>query len=456
MPTRERGWALVLLGILWAAPAGGWAADESALLVARGEVAYHQGRYDEALDLLTRAVAANPEDVEAQYFVGVVLFKLKRYDEAAVAFEKTLARQPGNRQVRRSLEMARTREEGDLPTLSAAVEKVAPIDTITRLRRPELLKRWDVHASVGVEYDSNVPLAAGETILVRVDPRETVDADEEDDAGFLFGAGGRYDVLSREDSLLRFEYDLFQSLHTSVTDFDFQSQRPRGTASYAIRPNLWAGVQGGYNYFRLDGSSYLGEPFAFPFVSLLLGDSGLGQVSYRYASNTYYSTPFEDVRDGNTHEVGASYTYYWGQAQFATLAYTYGLEDPYDRFTRGAVEPRGQSVCFSGGTSFFPCPQDFDHHSNEVRVSAGFPAWWKTFVDLMYLYRYDEYTERNSAAGFRKQRYDNQHRFLIQIMRPINEHLRASLGYMGTVNPSNIDLYDYDRHVVSGIVEVVY
>jgi hypothetical protein len=355
--------------------------------------------------------------------------------------------------------MARTREAGTLPTLSATVEKVAPIDTITRLRRPELFKRWDVHASVGVEYDSNVPLAAGETILVRVDPPdppETVDADEEDDAGFLLGAGGRYDVLSREDSLLRFEYDLFQSLHPSVTDFDFQSQRPRGTASYAIRPNLWAGVQGGYNYFRLGGSSYLGEPFAFPFVSLLQGDTGLAQISYRYASNTYYSTPFEDVRDGDTHEVGASYTYYWGEAQFATLAYTYGLEDPSDRFTRGAAESQGQSVCFQGGVSFFPCPQDFEHHSNEVRVSTGFPAWWKTFIDLMYLYRYDEYTERNSAAGFRKQRYDNQHRFLVQVVRPINEHLRASLGYLGTINPSNIDLYDYDRHVVSGTLEVVY
>lgn len=457
MLTAQARRVLFLVGLLCVVPAATYASDESALLLARGEVAYHHGQYEEAQSLLRRAIAADPEDADAHYFLGVILFKRGLYDQAAAAFERTLELRPGNRQVGRSLEMASARESGALPALSVTTEKVAPIDTLTRLRRPELLKRWDVRASFGVEYDSNVPLAAGETILVRTKGQQTVDADEEDDAAFLLSGGGRYDLLSREDSLFRVEYDIFQSLHTSVTDFDFQSQRPRATASYAILPYLWAGVQGGYNYFRLDHTSYLGEPFAFPFVSLLHGSTGLGQLTYRYGSSTYFSTPFEDVRNGDGHEVGTSYTYYWGDARFATLGYTYAVEDPYHRYTRGPVKGQGgQSVCFRSGVKVFPCPRDFDGNSNEVRLSVGLPAWWQTFVDLMYLYRYDAYTEKNSAAGFRKQRYDSQHRFLVQVMRPINEHVRLSLSYMGTINPSNIDLYDYQRHVVSGIVEIVY
>lgn len=450
-------WILIAVA-LCAGPSISVASEQSELLLARGEVAYHHGQYEQARDLLARATAADPRDADAQYFLGVVLFKLREFDEAAAAFEKTLVLRPDNTQVERSLEMARSREEGELPALSVGVEKVAPIDALTRLRRPELLKRWDVHASFGVEYDSNVPLAAGETILVRP-PNQKVEADEEDDAAFLLSGGARYDLISRDDSLLRVEYDIFQSLHATVTDFDFQSQRPRATASYAIRPYLWAGVQGGYSYYRLDHRSYLGEPFAFPFVSLLQGETGLAQLTYRYGSSDYFSTPFDNVRNGENHEVGASYTYYWGTARFATLGYTYAVEDPSHRFAKGPVASAGgQSVCYRSGSSVpvFPCPRDFDNSSNEVRLSVGLPAWWKTFVDLMYSYSYDAYTEKNSAAGFRKQRYDSQHRILVQIMRPINEHLRVSLAYFGTINPSNIDLYDYQRHVVSGIVEVVY
>jgi hypothetical protein len=444
------------VGLLCVVPAGSRASDESALLLARGEVAYHKGDYEGAQSLLRRAITADPEDADSHYFLGVVLFKRGLFDEAAASFERTLELRPGNNQVRRSLEMARARDAGALPALSATVEKVAPIDALTRLRRPELLKRWDVHASFGVQYDSNVELAAGETI-VRVAP-DTEDLDEQDDAGFLLSGGGRYDLVSREDSLVRVEYDIFQNLHPNVTNFDFQSQRPRATASYAIRPNLWAGAQGGYNYYRLDHESYLGEPFAYPFVSLLQGETGLAQLSYRYGNDTYFSTAFEGVRDGDTHEVGASYTYYWGQSRFATLNYAYGVEDPSNRFKRGPVTAVGQSGCPNGppGSRVFPCPRDFDRSSNEVGLSVGFPGWWNTFVDLMYQYRYDAYTELNSAAGFRKQRYDNQHRILVQVMRPINEHVRVSLGYFGTINPSNIDLYDYQRHVVSGIVELVY
>lgn len=439
-----------LFGLLVAIPWLAWASDESELLVAKGQVAYHQGHYQEAHTLLERAVKVDPEDAEAHYFLGVVLNRLERWDEAAAAFERALALRPDFDLARRGLEMAHRRDRREPAALSAEAEKVAPIDEITRIRRPELLKRWEVHAATGLEYDSNVVLAPrGNTAGAISDPG---------DMGVILSAGGRYDLVTGATVLVRAEYDIYQVWRPNIDDFDFQSHRPRGTVSYAIRPSIWAGVQGGYSYYRLGDGSFLGEPFVFPFVSFVHGGKGLTQITYRHGDTTYFSAPFENLRDGRVFRVGASHTFYGAGGKYLTLGYGYGREDPSPRFLRGPVTESGVSYCRRDTSSdiTLPCPRDFEYFFNEVSVAVGFGAWWKTLVDVMYLYRYDEYTEPNSLAGFRKRRYDSGHNFFAQVLRPIGEHVRVAVAYFGTINPSNIDLYDYRRNVVSGTLEVVY
>jgi tetratricopeptide (TPR) repeat protein len=436
MEVGRRWVGLVLAGLLVSFPGLARTSERSELLVAKAQVAYHTGRYGEAHGYLEQAVAADPEDDEAYYQLGLVLEKLGRWDEAATAFARAAA-----------LERARrTREQAEgVPTPVPEFEKVAPIDEVTRARRPELFKRWDVRASTGVEYDSNVRLAPGSV-------------SDRDDVGIILSAGGRYDLLSRANALFRVEYDMYQVWHPNIRELDFQSQRPRGTASYGFRPNLWAGVQGGYDYFRLGDESYLGEPFVLPFISYLHGGRGLTQITFRWGDGTYFSPPFEDLRDGTTMNVGATHTFYWPGAKYLTLGYEYGREDPSPRFVRGPVTATGPSFCRADGSSSatLPCPRDFENFYNQVSIAAGFQAWWKTTVDVMYVYRYYEYTEANSVAGFRKRRYDNENQFFVQVMRPINANVRVAVAYLGTVNPSNLDLYDYDRNVVSGTVQVVY
>jgi hypothetical protein len=65
------------------------------------------------------------------------------------------------------------------------------------------------------------------------------------------------------------------------------------------------------------------------------------------------------------------------------------------------------------------------------------------------VYRYDGYTKLNSAVDFQKKRVDNGNYMSLAIRRPVIDRLDAVLTYFATVNPSNIQRYDYDRNVVA-------
>ncbi len=418
------------------------ASEQSELLVAKGQVAYHKRQYDEARALLEEAVAADPEDAEARYVLGLTLGQLGRWDAARAAYERAVVLRPDYSAARRGVEEATARAEGRQPPVTAEFEKVAPIDEVTRLRRPEAFKPWELHSSMGIGYDSNVTLTH--------DSRNAT-------KGFV-SVGGRYDVVRRPNLLLRAEYDFYNDWNDDFTEFDFQSHQPRGTASFGFRPDIWAGVQGGADFVRLGRDDYLHEPFVLPFVSYIYRDRSLTQVNYRYADGTFKQQPFENLRDGATHTWGLNQTFYWPGGRYLTLGYAYGRENPSEDFIDGPVTPTGPSTCrrnsASGDTR--PCPDDFEFFFNEFAIGGGFPAWWHTIVDVVYTFHYDNYTEKNSLAGFRVKRYDNSHQFFVQVLRPITTHVRVAVTYLGTLNPSSLDIYDYNRNRVFGVLEVVY
>jgi hypothetical protein len=302
-------------------------------------------------------------------------------------------------------------------------------------------RSWQLRASTGVQYDSNVSLSPT--------------GQSEPDAAFVFSAGGQYDLLNLPETLLRVEYDLYQTLHPDVDEFDFRSHRFRGTLSRALRPEIWAGLQGGYNHYSLGPHSYLSEPFVMPFLSYLEGTRGLTQITYRYGHSTYLSDPFNDTRDGSTHAVGGSQTFYLsGGTRYVTVGYQFSQELPDHGERRLPNRSLGN---------------DFRFDSHQGYVAVGFPAWWQTAVELMYLFSYDDYTKPNSNTGlvrdpatdtltgtFTRSRADAGHFFNVQLTRPIMEHVNVALVYHGVINSSNITLFDYRRSVVSALLEVTY
>ena len=421
MRPRRVGLLLLSVGLALAPLDTPGASERSELLVAQGEVAYHRGRYEEARARFAEAVAADPNDAAARYNLGLALLALERRDEAAVALQDAVTLSPDLEAARRALALARQEQltSGDLvrPGTPEALTTAAP------LRQH---KRWDLHAATGFQYDSNVTIAPGGQIGQQFGKK--------DDVGFILSGGGRYDVIDLPYALFRIEYDLYQTLHPHLSDFDFRAHHVRGTVSRRLLSYLWAGVEGGYHHYTLGPHSYLSEPSVLTFLSLLEGSWGLTQASWRYADDRYLSQPYHEVRDGPTNALGLDQTLYGSDgASYLTGGYQFGAEDP----TREAGS-------------------DFDLRYNQVYVGGGFAAWWQTAVDLMYLYRYDNYLHRNSAADFQKRRHDSTHYFYASVARPIVPHVSIVLAYFGTIDVSNIPLYEYHRNVVSAVLEVTY
>lgn len=167
-----------------------------------------------------------------------------------------------------------------------------------------------------------------------------------------------------------------------------------------------------------------------PYGSFIEGDRGATQVMYRHGEADYLGSPFGGApfdRDGPVDGVGLTQLlFFFDRRLAATAGYAYEEERPHKA---------------SG--------DDFYRHSHLGRVGVRFPAWWRTLVDVDYVYRWDDYTKPNSTSPTGGKRQDHGSYVTTAVRRPILPHLDAVASYYVTVNHSNLDLYGYDRHVVA-------
>lgn len=414
----------VALGCALALTAVAWASEQSEILVAKGELAYHRGRPDEARALLERAVAADPEDALAHVVLGEVLLALGDRDGAERAFARAETLQPDLESARSGLR--RAREAAPEPSteserLSGTVGEIGRLAAVRQHAR----RRWGLSFTTGIQYDSNVTLEPHN--------RTSAGLGDKDDIAFVLNGGGHVDVVDRPNLLVRLDYDLYQTLHPDLDDFDFRSQRVQGTVSYAVRPALWVGVQGGYNHYTLGPHSYLGEPFVMPFVSLVEGAWGLTQVNYRHGDSTYFATPFNDVRDGPSESTGIRQDLFFAGGRYTSAGYQFTSEDPSPASGR-----------------------DWQVATNELFVGGGTPVAWGVYLDAQYLYRNDDYLRPNSFIGLRDTRQDDGHFVYASLSRPVMPHVSVAVVYYGTINDSNVPVFEYQRHVVATLLQVTY
>jgi len=431
--------AYLLLALALSATAGR-ASQTSERLVAQAESAYQEQRYEDARALFARAAADDPSDASAQYGLGLALGRLARWDEAVAAFERATALRPDFAEAEDGLALARAHAAtGGGPTAIEPTRRAgARTETEQAVPTAEapVGRRWGLHATTGIQYDSNV------TISPSGEPLPGSTHGDRGDVGFIVATGGRYDLLDRPDALLQLEYDFYQTVHVSLGDFDFMSHRIRATGGYSLTPWLWAGVQTGYEYYLLGYEGYMNEPYVNPFLSFIEHQWGLTQLTYRFGWDTYLSTPFHDLRDGPLNTFSVIQTLYDGP-RYLTFGYDLGIEHPTHSST---IPSQGNSLQ----------PSDYDNVSHQAHVGVGFPAWWKTNVDLTYLFRYEDYSRPNSRVGFTKTRADAGHHMYASLTRPITDVLSVAAAYYGTVNLSNIRDFDYRRNVASVVLQVVF
>lgn len=310
---------------------------------------------------------------------------------------------------------------------------------------PARPRRWEVHADTGLQYDSNVTLdPSGQPI--------PGDSGDPADGAITVGAGGSVDVIDSDRFQVGVEYDLYQSLHFRLQDYDLRSNRVQATGGLLLLPQLWAGAQVGFEHYALGGDAYSREPFVTPFLSLTEGAWGLTQLLYRHGETTYLQEPFEGLRDGPTDVATLSQTVYWG-SRYATAGYEFASERPTE--STGSVQAACvRTVSADPGSAL--CPGDYRFRHNQGFVGVGFTPGWRTSVDVTYVLRWERYTEPNSLTDFRFKRRDTVNQVYVAVQRPLTTHLSAGVTYYGTFDNSNIDFYQYRRHIVSAEIRFSY
>jgi len=377
-----------------------------------GILAFEEGSLDEAMELFQQAASTDPDIAPtAEYYRGVIAAKKGRTEEARASFAR--ARESEDEAIARAA-------RGYLQTL---VSERAPMPSPARVVPGPL----SLYAFAGFEYDSNVFL------------EDTPIIPEKSDGRFVLGLGAAYRALESTPVNLALGYDLYQSVHFDLTEQNLQGHTGWATIEFGDGP-LSGGVDGAYSFYLIEDRTYFQEILGSPFLALAERDLGQLEVYYRARGRDYLGKPFDPARDAINHAAGVRQTFYLGDTdRTLDVGYQHDREDPESRQ--------------SG--------RDFEYSGNEVDVGLRWRLDQLGQIELRYGFRNEDYANFNSrgieflllpngtVVQTRRERRDDAHWVAAIVSRALGPHVYVQVAYLGRLNDSNIEVFDYDRHIVS-------
>lgn len=369
------------------------------------------GQLDAARQSFAHAAMADSTlYVPAQYYQGVAGYQLERWDDARLHFEAVTRASPDTDMGRQAAEF---------------LKRLA----VAGAERP-----YTVYGAVGLQYDSNVPLAGDEDLGVT----------NQDDGLVALTAGGVYRPLQTDTMEVLLGYEFFQSLHFDLHSFDLQDHRPE-VHVVGTRGPLRFGLLARYEFFLRDGDSFLQQVTGLPWLLLAEQDFGRTEVYYRVRFRSFEENAFKN-RDVVNQAPGIRQFIYLGSPdRFLSVGYQFDREDPN----------RGNNDA-----------ERFAYDGQEFNASFGWLLPASVSAELTYAYRREIYpanslSENSFQAGFgqlatTEGRLDKVHELAFVVQWPVTKYLQLLAGYYGRFNGSNDPIFDYDRSIASVAVQASF
>jgi tetratricopeptide (TPR) repeat protein len=399
-----------------------------------------QERFEQAELWLRRAVQEPANRFTAALFLGFALFRSGEVEEARGFFEEA-AKDPELRTAASyydALSLLRLGETAQAGVRLSEVAGARPDTAIGQAAQRYLgaaprpiaaeEKRWAVYGDVGFGYDSNVVLAPDDSTI-----EDTRGIDRSSDGRTVLAFGGRYRVYDSERVDATLSYDLHQSLYFQIDDFDLQGHRLRADVRSLLLP-VQLGLSGTYDYYLLDFSGFFQQGTVVPWATLFEGRVAATQVYYRFRVQDFVDDVFDPYRDSFNHAVGLRQHFLLGASdRFVSVGYQYDDENP--------ISKNGDDFQYAG-------------HQFDARFHFSLLDWARG--ETGYLFRLEDYEFRNSRGGPppNERRDDREHQLVFHLERPLTPYLLLQAEYLGRINDSNLDEFEYDRHVVSGGVRL--
>ncbi len=381
-------------------------ADDARANLYAGIAHYRSRHYEEALQHLERASELDESlRVQARYYVGLAEAFLGDFGSAAGAFSDVEEGSPQSPLGRSAQELG---------------ERVAP----------DRERWWAADASAGLEFDSNPEVVND----------DFEDADPDGSGVFRLRGSGR--APDWKGIRARAGYDGYLNAHFDVTSVDQQTHQ------------LWAGASWARNRFEL-GARYdfaytllpLDEEFrqvhrATPSASLRWGDWGITQLYYVFNHYEYYNVVTIDSdgdgdhdevapefdRDGDQHSIGAN--------QFI--------------FLPESLRPLSYARVGVSATSYMPDGDEYEYDGIQALVGGGLELPFEIGLTTFYRFIYRDYANTSEIED--EKREDNLHWLSLDLSYPLARHWTLGLSGSFLFNDSNIDLFQYDRQIVSSYV----
>jgi tetratricopeptide (TPR) repeat protein len=501
-------WYCIVCGSLLASgPTPGWAANDAELAYAKGILAYGQQDYQEALAQFQRAVALEPANPDAQFYLGLSHSRLGDYAEAIPALERALQLAPAKQYIHYHLGLAYV-NTGQYVKAIAQLEQAARFDPDKaatpfylgyahyqrkqyRQALPFLERARELDASLApsVQFYRGAALYAMERDAQAQEAFEATIAAEP--TSTLARNAQRYlqaiDARARDRQLVQLEGTVKLEYDDNVTigDDDIISREDDGRTVLTFSGRLipirtWPWRLGVEYTFYQSLHFELDEFNLQQHTGRLFAELKLGRVTLGAAADYTY-TLLDNERYFEAVTAGPSATIRQTEDLFAVVSVRYRTSNYFNQFIPSGQEAVrdhdgwsvqagfDQYLAFNKRRSlvrlsyYFEASRndgsDWEYDSHRIGLGLHTPLWWGIMLHLDGAYTRRDYRHVNSfdagAPGFlepgvdRRERLDDRLTAAVTLSRAFGRHLLLSVGYTHTTNLSNIDFFEYHRNIVS-------
>jgi tetratricopeptide (TPR) repeat protein len=406
-------------------------------LVELADALYELNENDEALRYADIAEREGVEPARAKFLKGLIHLRLGNTGEAAKRLAEAKAADESLSQASTYHIAIAALREGRLTEARGLFEEAASIDPSSDIaeftrqyvsaieRRERDARPLKLYAGLEYRYDDNV-------LLKPADAAAAGDITGEGDSLGVLTFRSEYDPRLRGPYGLGLRYSFYLDYHASLETHDVQSHTVSIAPSYALKRGQ-ASLYMGYAYTLVENASYLHTTTLSPVYAFSVRDVHLLQASVKlqfkdYQKYTEGSDPDED-RDGVDYGAGVSYLYpIAGDAGFVNLRYELNREDT-DGVNWGYLGNK-----LSAG-ALYP----LSSLREGLKIASGIEMYFQNYIE--------EHT------AFNEKRTDGTYTFYLMPVYTVMKDVDLRMNYVYMRGSSNIELYDYDKNIISAGVE---
>ncbi|HAY22964.1 tetratricopeptide repeat protein [Desulfobacca acetoxidans] len=457
----------VLLIILWAT--GGFASQESEILLARGNKYYLDGSYEQAKSELCQAASIEPANPEIRMLLGLAYFASQEYPQAEAELKEAIRLDPEVAQSRLYLGAALFHQGkySQAERRLQEAQRLAPQDglvryylslTARRQNRPDeamihfnaastlapeyrgpfrlyeqdltgpgrgiARKTFSLSFYTGMEYDDNFKILPDQVTLPYGGPYPG----HKGSWRTPIVLEANFAPLRRENWEAGLNYFFYSGNNYTIDNFNFLDNRADIYLKYSIGPftlQPWYGIDLAhkalerYSFFNNAGLNLTWEQNSFMSADLA--------YQFQDRSFRYPTAPVYD-RSGYVNQIGLFQTFLFGRTAAWRIGGVYARE-----LTEGV---------------------NWDNKSYGIITDASLNLPYR--FNLWTLFEYSRYNFDNVDTFSNVRQNQNYYQISLQLRRPLTDYLDLIAGYTHVSQQSNIPDFAYDRNIYQLLVNMRY